>query len=88
MWAQAADLSLAATRAAEKKGKKARDEFDFAGEKAKMDAYKSAEAEIWRQYAVWAADKVVWERAVRACPASGMLWTHLLTELVSLARSG
>jgi hypothetical protein len=90
MWAQAADLSLASTRAAEKrpkKGKKAKEEvFDFAGEKAKYDAYKSAEAEIWRQYGVWAADASVWERAIRACPASGMLWSHLLTEMVSQAR--
>lgn len=105
VWAQEAqstnDGIKEATRKAaqqpKKKGKgkgKAEPEFDFAGETAKFDSYKLAEAEIWRQYAVWAVSPLlsvadfqdstaVLERAVRACPNSGPLWTQLLEKSVS-----
>lgn len=41
-------------------------------------AYKTAEAVLWLQYAGWADDPVVLQRASRACPQSGTIWSRLM----------
>lgn len=85
MWATAAAEAAAAVKQAKKlqRGKK---KPVVGVTDDQVDAYKLAEADVWAKYAAASDDpQAVLERAVRACPSSGMLWSRLLAEKASCA---